>query len=79
MNPSREELFLLANQCRLGTYHLDDGFIIDALIAFYNLAFAAGQADQRERDAGICDKLEQQTGGALFGIAAKAVRSQSND
>jgi len=55
MKTTRSKLFELANNCRLGVSHLDDGFILDALEAFYRLAYTTGQKDQLEKDARICD------------------------
>jgi hypothetical protein len=70
--PSREEI-LSVDQNIDGDSYADH---LEALVLHW---YAAGQADQREKDAGICDKLEQQTGGALFKVAARSIRSQSND
>ena len=83
MKTTRSKLFELANNCRLGVSHLDDGFILDALEAFYRLAYTTGQKYQREKDANICEKYMRETGdmvarGCLVS-AAYDIRNMPNE
>jgi len=79
MKTTRSKLFELANNCRLGVSHLDDGFILDALEAFYRLAYTTGQKDQREKDVEICAKFKIAGLRTVIDAVEDAIRRQSNE
>ncbi len=71
--PSREKILDAWASMQSGKYSLVD------VEAFYNLAYSAGQADQREKDAGICLRQTYSPDTDPMVECADAIRSQSND
>ncbi len=73
--PSREELRAMADELDMYAENA-------ALMAFALHWYAAGQADQREKDAGICDDLKNGDDKEYddgVNVCIDAIRSQSND
>ncbi len=70
--PSRDELRAMADELDMYAENA-------ALMAFALHWYAAGQADQREKDAGICLRQTYSPDTDPMVECADAIRSQSND
>jgi hypothetical protein len=55
------------------------GSLVKTIEAFALHWYAAGQADQREKDAGICDKFKVTGLRTIVDAIGDAIRSQAND